>query len=319
MKREKAVAVGNRAGIVEWANAAWSRVTGYALEDSIAKPVADLLGQAGIEPHVIGFVRRCFERGEPCEIELPLAPPGGAPRWIHVSVESLRDGWGEVSHFAAIAWDVTEEKRREAEAPAARTVDPGRAAPSRPPRKTGAGGPAAGPAAASELALRRTDLSDFVRERVGRLAPASPARAAFDLALPAHLPWVALDRQRVAASLADLLRDAVQAIGTEWGTVSVGTGLARNDEVLISSSYPRDCLLRGLERGLYVYVEVHDTGPPLARSVLDALAGRARPDTAHGRAATLETARDLARAHGGALRADADPGFGTRVILLFPT
>jgi PAS domain S-box-containing protein len=308
MKREKAVAVGNRAGVIEWANAAWSRVTGYALEDAVAKPVTDLLGLAGIDYELIDFVRRRFERGEACEIELPLDPPGGERRWIHVSVESLRDRHGEVSHFAAIAWDVSDEKR------AAPPPRPGRA------RRAGPGAP---PRAGErpELALASTDLSAFVRELVARRAGTLAARTAFDLDLPDALPWVGIDRDRVEDVLAGLLGDAAAAIGSEWGTVSVSTGLARNEAVFVSPTYPRNCLLRGLDHGLYVYVEIHDTGPPLDRTVVAALsdaAERRAEGPRAGRAASLAAARTLLRAHGGDLRLDADPGFGTRVILLFP-
>jgi len=308
MRREKAVAVGNRAGIVEWANAAWGRVTGYALDDAIAKPIGDLLSEAGIDPAVIDFVRRCFERGEPCEIELPLDPPAGAPadagrRWIHVSVESLRDRHGEVGHFAAIAWDVTDEKTR-SEAEAVRPARP------RPAAR------AATPVAAARLAS--TDLSAFVRELVRREAASGPVRTTFDLDLPDRLPWVGVDRAAVGRVVAGLLADAAEAIGDEWGTVSVSTGVAQSEAVFVSPTYPRNCLLRGVPAGLYVHVEVHDTGRPVDRTAVEAIADASLPPDADDRVTRLAEARGLLQAHGGELRLDADPGFGTRVILLFP-
>jgi PAS domain S-box-containing protein len=300
MKREKAVAVGNRAGIVEWANAAWGRVTGYALDDAIAKPVGDLLAEADIEPEVVDFVGRCFERGEPCEIELPLDPPDGARRWIHLWVESLRDRHGEVSHFAAVAWDVTDEKRRqetEARPP--------------PPEK------AREPRPHIDLALAATDLSAFVRELVRRHAP-DALRTTFDLDLPERLPWVGVDRNRVEDAVAALLGDAAAAIGDEWGTVSLTTGTAESEALFVSPTYPRNCLLRDVPEGLYVFLEIHDTGPPVDRTAVAAVADAEPPATADDRVARLAATRALLRAHGGELRLDADAGFGTRVILLFP-
>jgi PAS domain S-box-containing protein len=304
MKREKAIAVGNRAGVVEWANAAWSRVTGYALEDAVAKPVADLLGTAGIDRDVIDLVKRRFERGETCEIELPLDPPGAGRRWIHVSVESLRDRYGEVSHFAAIAWDITDEKKRPAPVPAV--------APLRAP----------GGVLVADLEIAPTDLSSLVREVASRCAGDGAGRTVLDLDVPERLPRVAVDRARIEQTLAGLLDEAVRAIGSEWGTVSVSTGLARNEALFVSPSYPRNCLLRGLDHDLYAYVEVHDTGPPVDPTVVELLAEHAPWADADralgGRVAGLAAARSLLRAHGGELRLDADPGFGTRAILLFP-
>ncbi|NNL65364.1 MAG: PAS domain-containing protein [Myxococcales bacterium] len=305
MKREKAIAVGNRAGIVEWANAAWSRVTGYAVEDAVAKPIADVLGLAGIDRDVIDFVQLRFERGEPCEIELPIETPDGEPRHIHVCVESLRDRHGEVSHFAAIAWDVTDERvgheAAQAAAPRPQVLEP-----------------RDDPDEAPGLDLESADLSGFVSEVVAHRSGARPLRTAFDLDLAEALPPVKLDRARLAATLTGLLDDAVDAIGSEWGTVSISTGLAHNDAVFVSPTYPRNCLLRGLSNARYAYAEIHDTGLPVDRTVVDVLSAHERPETAVGRAARLAAARTLLRAHGGELRLDADPGFGTRVILLLP-
>jgi len=301
MNREKAVAVGNRAGIVEWANAAWSRITGYALDDAIAKPIGDVLASAGIEVDVIDFVRARFEYGEPCEIELPLDPPGADRRWIHVAVESLRDRHGEVSHFAAIAWDVTAEKRR-ASARAQPPVDGARLLP-RPP-----------------VSLKRiaTDLSALVRECLARPRATGSSRTAFDLDLPDTLPWVTLDRARVEDVLASLVGDAAAAIGDEWGTVSLNTGIAEGEAVFVSPTYPGNVLLRDVPAGCYLFLEIHDTGPPVDRSALAALSAADGPDGGLGRVAVLAAARSLLRAHGGELRIDADAGFGTRVLLLFP-
>lgn len=150
----------------------------------------------------------------------------------------------------------------------------------------------------SDLRLQATDLSSLAREVVARSAPDGASRTSFDAELADGLPWVAVDRARIETLLGSLLRDAARAIGDEWGTVSVSTGLARNDARFVSPTYPRDCLLGGLDPGLYAWIEVHDTGWP--------------------RALDLAQARALLRAHGGALRVDADPGLGTRVILLLP-
>jgi len=301
MKREKAVAVGNRAGLVEWANAAWGRITGYAVDDAIAKPIGDLLASAGIDLDVIDFVRGRFERGEPCEIELPLDPPGAGRRWIHVAVEPLRDRHGEVSHFAAIAWDVTGEQR----SAASKAVHP--EAGGQPDHRR-----------SIRLGLQATDLVSLAREQLRQARATAPRRAAFDLELPDDLPRVAIDRDRVEDVVGRLVAEAAAAIGDEWGTISVNAGIAEGQAVFVSPTYPRNCLLRNLAPGRYVFLEVHDTGPPIGRRALASLSTSDRPDRAAGRLATLAAARELLRAHGGALCADADAGFGTRALLLFP-
>ena len=110
---DNAIVVGNRAGVIEWANEAWTRVTGYALDESISKPVTAFLKQAEIEPGVIDFVASCFQEGKICEVEIPLTTPRREEIWIQLRVEPLFDDRGETSDFIATAVDVTERKRIE--------------------------------------------------------------------------------------------------------------------------------------------------------------------------------------------------------------
>ena len=46
---DRAIVVGNRAGVIEWANDAWTRVAGYSLQESIDKPVSGFLEDIDID------------------------------------------------------------------------------------------------------------------------------------------------------------------------------------------------------------------------------------------------------------------------------
>ena len=88
---DNAIALGNRAGIIEWANPAWTRVTGHALDRFTGKPVGDFLERIDLEPDVVDFVGGCFREKKVCEIDLPLTTPAGASIWVHLRVEPLLD------------------------------------------------------------------------------------------------------------------------------------------------------------------------------------------------------------------------------------
>ena len=113
LRSDDAIVVGNRAGIVEWANAAWTRITGHGLDETVHKPVTHFLDQADIDRSVLDFVQAHFVAGKRCVVELPFEAAEGGPRWIHLEVDPYRDAMGEVSEFVAVATDITE--RREAE------------------------------------------------------------------------------------------------------------------------------------------------------------------------------------------------------------
>lgn len=110
---DEAVAVGDRAGVIEWTNTAWRRVTGWALEDVVDKPVSELLDRVGVERAVLDFVRNHYVAGRSCALELSIEGDDGQTRAIHLDVEPLRDETGDVAHFVAVASDVTERRRAE--------------------------------------------------------------------------------------------------------------------------------------------------------------------------------------------------------------
>ena len=67
-----AVVLGNLAGVVEWADDAWTRLTGFPLDQTIQKPITHFLERAGIEVELVDFVGQHFLEGRPCTLEFPF-------------------------------------------------------------------------------------------------------------------------------------------------------------------------------------------------------------------------------------------------------
>jgi PAS domain S-box-containing protein len=109
----EAVAVGDRAGIVEWTNSAWRRITGWALEDVVGKPVGHLLDSVGLEPEFLEFIQSRFLAGMRASVEVPIETPEGRVVHIHLDVEPIRDESGDIGHFVAVATDVTARRQSE--------------------------------------------------------------------------------------------------------------------------------------------------------------------------------------------------------------
>ncbi len=113
-QRHEAIAVGNRAGVIEWTNAAWRRVTGWALDEVVDKPLSHLLDRIGLEHSVLDFVQSHFTAGRSCSLELSIDGPDGRMHAVHLEVEPLADADGEVDRFLAIATDVSARRIGEA-------------------------------------------------------------------------------------------------------------------------------------------------------------------------------------------------------------
>ncbi len=276
---DNAIVVGNRAGVIEWANEAWTRVTGYALDESISKPVASFLRDAEIDPSAIEFVSTCFHAGKICELDLPLTTPTNRELWVRLRVEPLSDESGELSDFIAIATDITD--RKQGEIPST---------------------------------LEEIDLNDLAAEVARAQAGALGERASFDFALVPELPPVVADRSLIAGLVDRLVCRAGEVIESQWGTITLSTGvLGTRGDALYSGD-----LLAELPRGHWVFLEVHDSGPS-TNAVARQRISEPFLSTAFPRhAISSMTAHLLMHHHGGEIRMESEPWSGTSVVLLFP-
>lgn len=276
---ERAMVVGNRAGVIEWANDAWTRVTGYPLDESISKPVAGFLAGVDVEPGVVEFVSGCFRQGRVCELELPLTPPGREQLWIQLRVEPLFDAEGSVSDFIASATDITERKQAQ---------QSGR--------------------------LREVDLNSLAARVAASQRAALGETVFLDLALAAGLPLVLADEEVVEPLLARLIARGNEAIGEGWGTLTLWTGILGNSEGPIHGAN----LLRGLPVSHWVFLEVHDTGGQPGGTGAGPVTEPFLTPRSPGRAIRYAEAEACLRAQGAELRIESDFVDGTSVVLLFP-
>lgn len=274
-----AIVVGSRAGVIEWANDAWTRVTGYALDESISKPVLSFLRNVDVESGVVDFVADCFRQGKVCEVEVPLTTPRGEFLWIQLRVEPLRGADAEVSDFIAIATDITERKRVQSSGEVAE-ID------------------------LSVLAARAAQAHAAVLEPCTDL----------DLGLAEELPLVLANTSLIEALVGRLICRAAVDVGEGWGTVSVSTGvLGTKPGPLFAGD-----LFQGLRRGHYAFLEVHDTGgaPRGCRRAATTEPFLSPHFPRH--AIRYATAELLLRNLGGELRLESSWAGGTSVVMLLP-
>ncbi len=276
---ENAIVVGNRAGVIEWANEAWSRVTGYALDESISKPVLTFLREVDVEPAVVEFVGSCFTQGKVCEVEVPITTPDGRNLWIQLRVEPLRDDSHEVTDFIAIATDVTERKRAQADT-IVDEID------------------------LSVLAAR------MAREHEAVLGPCTD----YDLYLAESLPLVLADPSLIEDLVGRLICRGAESIGDGWGTLTIWTGILG---VQFGPVFEAD-LFEGLPPGHYAFLEIHDTGGEPDGNAAGEISQPFSSPHFSQHTIPFDTARLLIRNLGGELRMQSSRSWGTSVVLLLP-
>ncbi len=302
----RAFLVGNRAGVVEWANPAWTRMTGFPLDETLSKPITHFLREAAIEVDLVDFVAQQFLEGRRSSIEFPFETFDGRSIWVHLEVRPIRDAEGEITEFLAVASDASRRREQDLEASAGAQA-----------RKVAATAAAARSEAepADPLAVP-VDLSAEARLACGRERHRFGPRTELDLALARGLPTTRIRRDRLEALIALLLRHAGEGIEDGWGCVSVITGTTDVARSHLSDVYPFPARPRELASGPFLFLEVHDTGPPLSRAGLDALREGRKPADPRGRSPF--TAMEAAGRLGATLHVAGAPGCGSQSLLLLP-
>jgi len=299
---------GNRAGVVEWANEAFGRLTGIPLADTIDKPVTRFLERAGVELEVVDFVAQHFFEGRPCRIEFPFERPDGRRIDVLLEVEAIRDAEGEIDRFEAVARERRDERAdRDAHATRAETPDARARAETttnsmRQPRTAGL-----------DLAAEVGRIVEWsTRHDLTRANGSSGDGGAggtrvprLELAFEAGLPRVAVDRAALRGLVDELLsaaREAIVESGDAWGTITLTVARADANRRYRSRAHAVPAFPEAIARGPRVVLEVHDTGHAVA---------------SEERARRLDRIRERARAMGADVHLDATPGCGNQVLVLF--
>lgn len=300
IERDESLArvAGNRAGIVEWANEAFGRLTGIPLAETVNKPVTRFLERAGIELEVVEFVAEHFFAGRTCRIELPFERPDGRCIDVLLEVEAIRGEDGDIDRFIATA-----RERRDEISAATSTSRPALVRTPRPPSG------------------ERLDLSCVVRrvarEAVDALLDLAP-RPLVDLALAPDLEQIQAplaDVEEIAASLIGAARHAIADSENAWGTLTLSTGRTAPNRRFISQVHAIAAGPADPSRASAIYLEVHDTGSPLPHEALEHVT-RGRP-ARNPREQALVRVRELAQKIGASFHHDSTPGCGNQALVLF--
>lgn len=108
----------DREGRTEWVNAAFTKLTGYTLDDMAGRKPGQILQGPDTDRAEAARVGAAIRAGEPVEAELLNYHRDGTPYWIAMAITPVRTAAGDISGFIAIESDVTARRRAEAAAAA---------------------------------------------------------------------------------------------------------------------------------------------------------------------------------------------------------
>lgn len=156
-------------------------------------------------------------------------------------------------------------------------------------------------------------VDDLVRDVIASISVPGGIRLEFESGR--RLPPVETDSELLRQAVADLVRNAVEAIGEQAsGSISVRTAVVE----LGKEDGPRRLAPAGIAPGKYVAVEVQDTGCGMDEETKKRIFEPFFTTKFTGRGLGLAAVQGFARSNGGGVQVDSSPGKGANFRLLLP-
>ena len=112
-RTENSVVLTNALGQVEWVNPAFTRITGYHLEEVRGKRPGRVLQGPNTDQRAVEYTRQQIAKGEGFSVELINYSKYGREYWIAIEMQPIKDATGRITNFMGISSDITERKEAE--------------------------------------------------------------------------------------------------------------------------------------------------------------------------------------------------------------
>jgi len=105
-----AVTITDREARIIWANAAFTQLTGYTLDEAKGRKPGHLLQDEKTDRETVDRIRQALAAGRPVREEIRNVHKSGKVYWAGLSISPIVDDEGRVRRFAAISSDITERR-----------------------------------------------------------------------------------------------------------------------------------------------------------------------------------------------------------------
>ena len=163
--------------------------------------------------------------------------------------------------------------------------------------------------------IEPVSLNEIIEETTHLLQISISKSAVLNYHLHDDLPTIEVDPTQVRQVIMNLLSNASEAIGDRSGVITIATGAMECDRRYLDDTFSDS----QLPEGIYVYLEVADTGcgikPENVKNIFDPF----YTTKATGRGLGLAALLGIVRGHRGAIRVYSEVGKGTTFKIIFPS
>lgn len=160
----------------------------------------------------------------------------------------------------------------------------------------------------------KLDLNCLVEEMLPMLEVSISKKSLLKLNLAPVLPAVEADPSQIHQIIMNLVINASESIGDEGGFIAVTTG-----SMECTASYLNQLVLNeNTEPGVYVYLEISDTGCGMDKETLGRIFDPFFTTKFTGRGLGMAAVHGIVRGHKGGINIYSEPGKGTTFKVLLP-
>jgi PAS domain S-box-containing protein len=162
--------------------------------------------------------------------------------------------------------------------------------------------------------LSALNLNEVVKDMAQLLQVSIPKKCELRYNFMANLPAIEADPSQVRQIVMNLIINAAEAIGDRSGVIALTTGVMDCDQVCLTETY----LHEGAPTGLYVYLEVADTGCGMSDETRARIFEPFFTSKFTGRGLGLAAVLGIVRGHHGLINVQSELGKGTTFKIAFP-
>ena len=165
-----------------------------------------------------------------------------------------------------------------------------------------------------KFVVQSLNLNDVIEDMIHLLQVSITKKCVLKLHLMPTLPSIEADAVQMRQVIMNLIINASDAIGEQSGIIAVTTGAMYCDRAYLSESY----LDENLQEGLYVFLEVADTGCGMKADHRAKIFDPFFTTKATGRGLGLAAVLGIVRGHRGAIKVYSELSKGTTFKVAFP-
>jgi len=165
-----------------------------------------------------------------------------------------------------------------------------------------------------KFVIEALDLNRLVEEMGHMLEVSISKKAQLKYNFTTPLPSVEADATQIRQIVMNLVINASEAIGDENGVIAISTGCIECDRAYLKNAW----LNSDLAEGLYVYLEVADTGCGMDKETLAKIFDPFFTTKFSGRGLGMAAVLGIIRGHKGSIQISTEPQKGTTFRILLP-